>query len=232
MAFSTHLSNNESGLYGLVAGLTPQPFEVYETGSPDILGGSMDIPVIGGLTGESPSTEPPVNNLAFDSRHTDLLPTGYPPSLPTPYIVEHLVDLFFSSVPLGNKVLCRSSFLESLKEPPTVRKFPATALLHAICAISSFVSPLVQVPKMPDLSVRNVYDDAFVSQSVLEEEHSFVSGGSITFSLEQAMLARATIETDVRTRRHRRFGSGTGLLILCWYYVSLSCPYPRETVPD
>lgn len=75
---------------------------------------------------------------------------------------------------------------------------------------------------MPDLSVRKVYE-IFVPQSVLEEEHSLASGGRITFSLEQAVLARAMIELDVRTGRQPIMAT-TGLLILCWYYVSLVPP--------
>lgn len=218
---STIFSNVESGSYGHLSNSTPQPFEVHENNSPDFLGGMMDLPAAGGTARDiqPTSNELPINNLASGAGLPDMVPvpTGYPPSLPPPYIVEHLIDVFFSSVPLGNKILHRSAFLDRLTAPPNTLKYPATALLHAICAVASYVSPLVEVPKLPDLSTLIVYE-AFVPQSVLEEEHSFVSGGSIAFSLEQAMLARATIETDVRTRRHRKFGTTTGLLILCWYY--------------
>lgn len=148
----------------------------------------------------------------------ELVQSTYPATLPPQQVVEHLVDLYFSFVPYGNKILHRPSFLTMLRHSPGSKRYPSTTLLHAICATASYASSKIQLPPIPDFTVNQVYE-IFVPPDVLDEEHSMASGKRVSFSLEQAVLARAMIELDTRTGRQPIMAT-TALLVLCWYYVS------------
>jgi hypothetical protein len=148
----------------------------------------------------------------------ELVQSSYPATLPPQHIVEHLVDLYFACVPYGNKILHRPSFLAKLRHSPGTKQYPSTTLLHAICATASYASSIIQLPPMPDFSAHQVYE-VFVPPDILEEEHSMASGKRISFSLEQAVLARAMAELDTRTGR-QPIMTTTATLVLCWYYVS------------
>ncbi|WVQ86138.1 hypothetical protein IAT38_008306 [Cryptococcus sp. DSM 104549] len=80
----------------------------------------------------------------------DLLWPGWPPTLPTPTMLDHLVETFFTMVPSVPRVLNRQSFLLRLALPPTHPDFPHRALLHAICAAASRYSAAVSVRSVAD----------------------------------------------------------------------------------
>lgn len=88
-------------------------------------------------------------------------------------------------------------------------------MLHAICAAASFSSPIIELPKQD----RQKLMDVFISQQSLDEEHGLATGRKTAFSVEQAVLARAMIDLDLRTGT-RPIEATIALLILSWYYVS------------
>ncbi|KAF8316769.1 hypothetical protein DL93DRAFT_2165898 [Clavulina sp. PMI_390] len=155
-------------------------------------------------------------NPAPHTQQTGLTTSAYAPTLPPPYLVDHLVDIFFSSVPYSQQILHRPSFLASLRSVPGSKDYPSTTLLHALCAVSSFFSPLIEKPIMPDLKVRMAYE-VFLPSKVLEEENELASGKSITFSLQQAVYARAMIDLDTRTGKQVVMVA-TSMMMMTWYY--------------
>ncbi|KAK8866110.1 hypothetical protein IAR55_001261 [Kwoniella newhampshirensis] len=66
-----------------------------------------------------------------------LVPNNWPKGLPSPFLLEHLVETFFNCVPLTPRMLHRASLLARIKLPPTSPDFPFPGLLHAICAAAS-----------------------------------------------------------------------------------------------
>ncbi|WVN89075.1 uncharacterized protein L203_104291 [Cryptococcus depauperatus CBS 7841] len=75
---------------------------------------------------------------------------GWPPSLPSPAMLDHLVDTFFTMVPSVPRIIHRQSFLTRLALPPTHSDFPQRALLHAICACAARYSAAVTVRSVQD----------------------------------------------------------------------------------
>ncbi|KAL1412647.1 hypothetical protein Q8F55_000394 [Vanrija albida] len=73
----------------------------------------------------------------------DIIWPGWPPRLPTPAMLEHLVGTFFTMVPSISRILHRKSFMARLALPPTHANFPHTGLLHAICAVTARYSAAV-----------------------------------------------------------------------------------------
>jgi hypothetical protein len=79
---------------------------------------------------------------------------NWPPRLPTPDLLRHLLHTFFVSHPHASRLLHRPTFMASLDHPPNHPNFPTLSLLHAICALTSIWSPLVEQESMPDLQTR------------------------------------------------------------------------------
>ncbi|WWC65309.1 uncharacterized protein I303_107926 [Kwoniella dejecticola CBS 10117] len=73
----------------------------------------------------------------FSGPFLDILFPGWPPKLPTPSMLEHLVETFFNMVPSVPRVIHRQSFLARLALPPTHTDYPHVSLLHAICAAAA-----------------------------------------------------------------------------------------------
>ncbi|WVR06053.1 hypothetical protein IAU60_003081 [Kwoniella sp. DSM 27419] len=63
-----------------------------------------------------------------------VVPLGWPKHLPLPFLLEHLIETFFTYVPQTPRMLHRASLLRRIKLPPTSEDFPFPGLLHAICA--------------------------------------------------------------------------------------------------
>jgi hypothetical protein len=102
-----------------------------------------------GAAGGSPLTAATDTN-AF----TAILWPNWPERLPSPPILNHLVETFFACHPHANRLLHRSTFMASLRLPPNHQDFPSLSLLHAICALASLWSPAVEQESMPDLQNR------------------------------------------------------------------------------
>lgn len=54
----------------------------------------------------------------------DILPSAWPSSLPPPVIVYHLVETFFTSVPLASRLIHKPTFMVNLRQVPTSPDFP------------------------------------------------------------------------------------------------------------
>lgn len=79
---------------------------------------------------------------------------NWPPRLPGPDLLRHLIQTFFGSHPHASRLLHRPTFMASLDHPPNHPNFPSLSLLHAICALASIWSPMVEQENMPDLRTR------------------------------------------------------------------------------
>lgn len=223
---STTIPQDPSFTLGISPGHLSDVQSVTHDSSPSAGIASFSFPELSG-SNLSPQTTITTTPNSTYAGHGKLVQSLYPASLPPQYLVEHLVDLFFTSVPYGNRILHRPTFLASLREVPGTRKYPSATILHAICACTSFFSHLVDRPNMPDLSVRAPYE-VWVPSQILEEEHSLASGSRVNFALEQAVLARAMIEMDIRMGR-QVIMAVTALMALCWYYVRTSVWYKSTT---
>ncbi|KAG9015673.1 hypothetical protein FRB90_004492 [Tulasnella sp. 427] len=73
----------------------------------------------------------------------DVCPSSWPLNMPPPAVLFHLVDIFFSSVPLASRLLHKPTFMAALRQVPTSPEFPHVALLHAICGLASIYSPII-----------------------------------------------------------------------------------------
>ncbi|TYJ52723.1 hypothetical protein B9479_006657 [Cryptococcus floricola] len=100
-------------------------------------------PAVNGSSGSSSrasgsaTTNP--SELPKDATFDDffMLPVDWPRDLPAPFLLEHLVETFFSYVPQTPRMLHRPSLLTRIKLPPSSPEFPFPGLLHAICAAAS-----------------------------------------------------------------------------------------------
>ncbi|WRT70814.1 uncharacterized protein IL334_007813 [Kwoniella shivajii] len=95
----------------------------------------------------------------FSGPFLDILFPGWPPKLPTPSMLDHLVETFFNMVPSVHRVLHRQSFLARLALPPTHSQFPHVALLHAICATAARYTAAVKCRPVPE-AVEKTNQDA------------------------------------------------------------------------
>ncbi|KAG8813066.1 hypothetical protein FRC19_002689 [Serendipita sp. 401] len=94
---------------------------------------------------DNPNPNPNTNTLLYPN---------WPTRLPSPALLHHLVEIFFTCHPHAQRLLHRPRFFASLTLPPTHPDFPSLSLLHAICALASLWSPLVEREGMPDLNER------------------------------------------------------------------------------
>lgn len=87
-------------------------------------------------TGSTPGSSPIINHpypiQSSPSPPGEVLIAGWNPDLPSPAIVNHLIDIFFKRDPCGSRILHRPSFLAAMQLPAYHCKFPHVALLHAI----------------------------------------------------------------------------------------------------
>lgn len=90
----------------------------------------------------------------------DLFPSAWPPNLPPPAVLYHLVETFFASVPLASRLIHKPTFMVALQQLPTSLDFPHLALLHAICGLASLYSPIIADPKL-DKTRTNALDGLF-----------------------------------------------------------------------
>ncbi|WVQ95303.1 hypothetical protein IAU59_002398 [Kwoniella sp. CBS 9459] len=89
----------------------------------------------------------------------ELLWPGWPPKLPTPAMLDHLVETFFASVPSVPRSIHRQTFLTRLALPPTNPDFPHTSLLHAICAAAARYTAAVRCRPIGE-SIEKMNQDA------------------------------------------------------------------------
>ncbi|KAL7412011.1 hypothetical protein BDY24DRAFT_394313 [Mrakia frigida] len=102
--------------------------------SPSSFGPSATTPTPSSNLRESHSRE---ETPAHDDQILDLLWPGYPPHLPSPGFLQHVVEVYFNAVPMSNYLLNRTRFVTRMALPPTHELFPHPAVLHSICAIAA-----------------------------------------------------------------------------------------------
>ncbi|SCV72293.1 BQ2448_4987 [Microbotryum intermedium] len=69
-----------------------------------------------------------------DSYLLELLYPGWPADLPSPGLVNRLLDVFFSKSHVCNEMINKDRFMASMILPPTHQGFPHRSILHAILA--------------------------------------------------------------------------------------------------
>ncbi|KAG8857198.1 hypothetical protein FRB96_005872 [Tulasnella sp. 330] len=69
--------------------------------------------------------------------------TTWPPNIPPPELLQHLVETVFTCVPLAARLIHRPTFTVNLRKPPDSVDFPHVTILHAICALASLYTPIV-----------------------------------------------------------------------------------------
>ena len=81
-------------------------------------------------------------DLPLDASLFQLFYPAWPPSLPQPAILHHLLNVFFSRAIVPSSSINKTRLFDALNLSPNDEKFPHTSLLHAICAFSCvFCSP-------------------------------------------------------------------------------------------
>lgn len=136
---------------------------------------------------------------------------GWPPNLPEPSVVQHLIESFFEVVPNMPRLVNRGRFFARMQLPPTHSDFPHPSLLHAICALSASWGNNVEVDA-PAVDGR--------------------SGGKITMSQQQASYAKVAVQDGLNTG-NRLMDVVRAMIILtrvfiddtrmveCWTYCGL-----------
>ncbi|KAF7967188.1 hypothetical protein HWV62_35620 [Athelia sp. TMB] len=87
---------------------------------------------------------------------------NWPPNVPEPHLLRHLVELFFSFQPHATRLFHMQTFMASLTYPPSHPKFPIPPVLHAICAVSTLYTSMVSSPPLPNYS--GVKPNSFAEQ--------------------------------------------------------------------
>lgn len=107
-----------------------------------------------GSAGAGASGNSPLTAATDTNAYTSLLWPNWPERLPSPPLLQHLVETFFVSHPHARRLLHKPTFMATLTLPPNHQDFPSLSLLHAICALASLWSPAVEKESMPDLTNR------------------------------------------------------------------------------
>ncbi|KAJ7169978.1 hypothetical protein C8R46DRAFT_1090719 [Mycena filopes] len=144
----------------------------------------------------------------------DLLWPNYPPGLPNPDLLRHLVEVFFVFHPHANRVLHYPSFMASLILAPSHPRFPVPPILHAICALGSLYTSAVSSPPLPNFS-EVALDEIFSARHRLRE------GRPDSFAEEQAKYAHETANR-YEAVGDRLFELLQARTILNWFYWSHS----------
>ncbi|KAJ7103426.1 hypothetical protein B0H15DRAFT_812191 [Mycena belliarum] len=137
---------------------------------------------------------------------------NYPPGLPQPGLLRHLVEVFFVFHPHANRILHYASFMLSLTLSPSHPKFPAAPVLHAICALGSLYTAAVTSPPTPNFS--EVDPD-----EIFNERHRLREGRPNSFAEQQAKYARETAD-HCESVGDRLFETLQARTILGWFFWS------------
>ncbi|KIJ68342.1 hypothetical protein HYDPIDRAFT_146307 [Hydnomerulius pinastri MD-312] len=129
----------------------------------------------------------------------------WPPHLPRPDLLRHIVEAFFVFHPHATRLLNMSSFMASLSLPPDHPDFPSPPVLHAICAVGSMytIAANSQEPSSDD------------THHLSDADKSDSSG----FAEQQAAYAKEQIDKYLVSGR-RTVQCLQANVILSWYYWS------------
>lgn len=137
---------------------------------------------------------------------------NWPQKLPDPELLRHLIEVFFVFHPHANRVFHASSFLANLSLAPNHPRFPATCVLHAICAMASFYTAAVTSPPLPDLN-RVQADEIFQARNRVRENRPD------SFAEEQAKYAKEEAD-KLEVLGEDLFQMLQARVILNWFYWS------------
>ncbi|KAJ6604750.1 hypothetical protein DFH09DRAFT_1123717 [Mycena vulgaris] len=220
----------ESRIHELEALLLEKEIQSSNAGQPFIhqpvaqfLGSDMDILAPAFSQSQSPSLgdfiSPAVVNSSPGSSPRsasglEMIWPNYPPGLPKPDLLRHLVEVFFVFHPHANRVLHYPSFMASLTLSPSHPKFPAAPVLHAICALGSLYTAAVSSPPLPNFNEVDA-DEIFSQRHRIREERPD------SFAEQQAKYARDTV-AQCESVGERLFELLQARTILGWFYWSHS----------
>lgn len=185
------------------------------------------------LTGSN-ATETYANAIAEGNMDSsilvDLFWPGWPPNLPEPPVVTHLVEMFFELVPNMPRMLHRARFLSRLALPPTHSNFPHPSILHGICALTATWCQ----PSLYEGTNTKIPPVNFDSKTAFFDETGKQGGkpSSMPFSLRQAAFGKDAVLDGLNTG-NRLFDVVRAMIILsrvfiddtrmleCWTYCGL-----------
>jgi hypothetical protein len=96
---------------------------------------------------------------AFDFSNLLMLPAKWPKNLPSPAILEHLIETFFQYEPQTPRMIHRPTLLMRVRLPPTHPDFPFPGLLHAICSAAAPHTAWIHNPRpeeVEEMSMRAI----------------------------------------------------------------------------
>ncbi|KAG6877642.1 hypothetical protein C0993_005351 [Termitomyces sp. T159_Od127] len=125
------------------------------------------------------------------SLRLDVMWPNWPPNLPGPELLHHLVEVFFRFHPHANRLFHAASFRSTLSLPPSHTKFPSTPVLHAICAIGSLYTAVVTSPPLPDFQQ---YPPALWLDEIFLQRQRIKEHRADSFAEQQAKYARETAD--------------------------------------
>ncbi|KAH8835150.1 hypothetical protein DL96DRAFT_1573039 [Flagelloscypha sp. PMI_526] len=135
---------------------------------------------------------------------------GWPVSLPTPELLRHLVEAFFTFHPHARRLFHTSTFMSSLVLPYGHANFPADSVLHAICAIGSFYTAAVTSPPLPNL-------DEVAADELFSLRHRQYEDRPDSFAEQQAQFAKDCADRGEMLGENM-FQHFQARLILSWFY--------------
>lgn len=156
----------------------------------------------------------PVSQLSPMASEMGVVWPSWPPGLPEPDLLRHLVDVFFVFHPHANRLLHAATFMSTLSLPPTHPKFPAAPVLHAICAMGSLYTAAVTSPPLPNFDQVDA-DEIFQAKIRLRENRPD------SFAEQQAKLAQQTAD-HLESVGECMFQVLQARVMLSWFYWSHS----------
>lgn len=155
---------------------------------------------------------------------------GWPKDLPSPALVRHLVEAFFSFHPHAGRLFHVPTFMASIDLPPTHPNFPSPAIVHAICAVGSLYTVVVPPTPPPEKSMgASMSEDADLSggssdHSPLADEIfcSWYKRKDYTdsFAERHVKLAKQTAEEQLLAGKTLLEDVQAMLIITWWYWCN------------
>ena len=138
---------------------------------------------------QNQSTTQPAVDTTFDFGSYFMIPMNWPTGLPSPFLLDHLLETFFNSVPHFPRMLHKASILTRVRLPPTALNFPHPSLLHAMCAMAAPYTAWVH--SIPPEQIEETLEKANISGSL---QSGLQDSGD--FALTQAELAANSVKTS------------------------------------
>jgi hypothetical protein len=166
-----------------------------------------------------PSMQPPMVSIeagapgqfqSFDFSNLLMLPAKWPRNLPSPAILEHLIETFFQFESQVNRAIHRPTLLTRIRHSPTHPDFPFPGLLHAICSVAAPHTAWITTLKPDELeeaSLRHIElgldletsEDFAIAQAEAAERTirhattcSMMGSGKLMFDIARAQVSKNT----------------------------------------